>query len=97
MQTHNEVSLFIGDKSSDFFHVGLMCFALFSSDVADCGAYDQTRENTRVDLVDFGLQDLDHKHVTTTRSPISLMKSSGCDLISQSTNRGVTRGCMWKL
>ena len=97
MQTHNAVSPFIGDKSSDFCHVGLMCFNLFAGDVADHGASNQMHENTRVDLVDLGPPDPDHTHMMNVRPSISFVKSNGYDLIFRSANRVVTHGCLWML
>ena len=63
-----------------------MCFTLFAGDVEDRGASDQTCEKIHVDLVDFGPPDLDHTHVTNVQLSILLVKSNGCDLISQSTS-----------
>ena len=40
-----------------------MCFFLFAGDVGGCGAFDQTREKTHVDLMDFGPPDPDYTHV----------------------------------
>ena len=50
------------------------------------------QELSRVDLVDFNLPDRDQTHVLYLESSIALVKSDGCDLISQSKNCGVTRG-----
>ena len=57
------------------------------------GASDQTHGKVRVDVVDFGLPNLDQRHVTNLQPLISLMKSNGCDLILHLANCGVTSGC----
>ena len=90
-------SLIYTKKTHFFLPCGTKCFTLFEGDVADRGASDQMREKTRVDLVDFGSLDPDHKHMKNARPSITLVKSTGCDLISQSANRGVPRGCLWTL
>ena len=96
-QTNKIFSPFIGDEISDFHHVGLMCFTLFAGDVADRGASDQTCKKARIDLVDFGTSDSDQRHMMNARPSISLVKSNGYNLISQSVNRGVTCVCLWTL
>ena len=65
--------------------------------MADRGTSNLTHEKKRANLVDFGPVDLDHMHVKNLRPSISLVKFDGCDLISQSTNDQVTRGCLWTL
>ena len=49
----------------------------------------------RFDLVDIGPPDRDQMQVLNSESSIALVKSDDCELISQSANRGVTRGCLW--
>ena len=53
--------------------------------------------NWRIDLVDFGSPDRDKMHVLNLEPSIALVKSDSCDLILQSANCGVTRGCLWML
>ena len=50
-----------------------------------------------VNLADLGPLDPNQPHMTNSQPSISLVKSDGCDLISHSANRGVTRGCLWIL
>ena len=50
-----------------------------------------------IDLVDSNPPDSDQKHVLNSEPSITLVKSDGCGLILQLTNRGVTCGCMWTL
>ena len=42
--------------------------------------------------MDFCSPDHDKKHVHNSEPSIALVKSDSCDLVSHSTNRGVTRG-----
>ena len=42
--------------------------------------------------MDFGSPDCDKTHVRNSEPSIALVKSDSCDLISHSTNRGMTHG-----
>ena len=61
------------------------------------GCYIKVRESGVVDLADFDPPDHDQMHMINLEPSIALVKSNGCDFILQSTNRGVTGGCLWTL
>ena len=57
----------------------------------------KSRESTHVEMVDFGPPNHDPKHVLNSELSITLVKSNGCDLISQLASDSVTRGELWTL
>ena len=69
------LSPYIGKNSLYFLRVGLNLCLYFAGNVATCGASNQMRGKTCVDLVDFSPPDLDQWHMTNSQPSISLVKS----------------------
>ena len=77
--------------------MGLSLFVCVQATWQSMGRWIKAHELALVDLVEFGPSDRNQTQVINSELLITLVKSNGCDLISQSVNDSAECGCLWMI
>ena len=74
--------------------MGLNVFVCAQATWQSMGCSIKVRESALVDLLDSSPPDCNQMHMLNLEPSIALVKFGSCDLISQSTNHGVTHSSL---